>query len=160
MPNKPSSETVKPQAPTAPTTPAAQAPAPAPTEPSTPVEAPAQAKAITRVPVQMVLKNVGQIHAAVAADDDVPAPRKGRTAQKLDDELQKAFREYVKQSHENGHKWLTLTVPAEAEREVIKRLRLAASEAGYGLSLGETVPHGSNVKVPFKAGVPRKYKKD
>jgi uncharacterized membrane protein len=112
-----------------------------------------------REAVKLVLQGAHQIAAEVAGDDDALPARRGRTSA-LDDELQTVFDGHVALSWEKG-RMLALQVPAEAEREVIKRLRHAAQKAGLGLSVGNVRPdptNPANVRVPFQAKVRKQYK--
>lgn len=114
----------------------------------------------TRKPVALVLSGAHQISAEVAADDDMAPARKTRSSA-LDDELQQVFEQHVALSWER-QRMITLQVPAEAERETVKRLRHAAAKAGLGLALGNVRPDPSNpanvVRVPFQARVRKQYK--
>lgn len=112
-----------------------------------------------REAVKLVLQGAHQIAAEVASDDDALPARRGRTSA-LNDELQTVFDGHVALSWEKG-RMLALQVPADAEREVIKRLRHAAQKAGLGLSVGNVRPDPTNkdlVRVPFQAKVRKQYK--
>ena len=112
-----------------------------------------------RETVKLVLQGAHQIAAEVASDDAALPARRGRTSA-LDDELQTVFDNHVALSWEKG-RMLALQVPADAEREVIKRLRHAAQKAGLGLAVGNVRPDPTNgelVRVPFQAKVRKQYK--
>lgn len=129
----------------------------APTAPETTGEV---KKTITRPQVKMVLTSVAEIAAEVSEDpDDFTGKRAKKT---IDDELQKAFHGYVTKSWEN-QKHITLVVSPEAERETVKRLRLAAETLGHGMSIGNVRPDKtdpSKVRVPFLTTKRRQYKKN
>jgi cobalamin biosynthesis protein CobT len=130
------------------------------TAPETAPEVAAETKKeIKRPRVEMVLTSVAEIAAEVSEDpEDFTGKRKSNT---IDDELQKAFVGYVQTSWESEKK-LTLVVMEKAERETVKRLRLAAASLGLGMAIGNVRPDknvAGKVRIPYQTVKRRKYKK-
>lgn len=109
----------------------------------------------TRKAVPMVTTHPDEINFEVAGDHEI---RTGRTRTVLADAQQDKIKQGVQASFDSG-KWLAVNGKPGSKDELIKRLRHAAAELGYGMSIGLVTEDSNGVRVPFKAGKRKVYKR-